>query len=171
VLVVSAARHPLDVLLSILMFSQRENATNKWLAGDGGGEDLLHGHEPGDPAFSEWATSTRARLLLSLTPEWWASPATHRVRYEDLVAEPEAAFRRLIERGDLVAATDLGAAVAGHSSDQIHALSGGVHVGRASPGAWRELLSDELVDTLIAIHHDVFVSLGYDPDDRKLAPS
>ena len=64
VAVVSAARHPLDVLLSILAFSQHDRSTRKWLGGVGGGEEALAGAAPGDPAFLAWATSERARLLL-----------------------------------------------------------------------------------------------------------
>jgi hypothetical protein len=48
-------------------------------------------------------------------------------------------------------------------------MSGGVHVWRASPGAWREILTADDVDTLMEAHRDVVVSLGYDPDDRTLA--
>jgi FkbM family methyltransferase len=169
VTVISAARHPLDVLLSILTFVQRDPSTREWLAGQGGNEESLQRSGPGDPAFLEWAVSSRARLLLALTPAWWSTPTTHRLRYEDLIADPDTGFATLLDRCELEALSDPGAAVTHNSPARIHATSGGVPVWRASPGAWREMLKADYVDALMDTHREVMVSLGYDPDDRVIA--
>src|SRR5690349_13169897 len=49
--VVTIARHPLDVLISILHFSRREPNTRHWLRGEGDGEALIRAAAPGDAAF------------------------------------------------------------------------------------------------------------------------
>jgi FkbM family methyltransferase len=155
VLVISAARHPLDVLLSILVASQHES-TESWLAGVAGNEQRLRGSGPGEPAFLEWATSARAALLLSLTPEWWSTPTTHRLRYEQLAAEPTGELAALIAQCELEALKDPRSAVEDHPMPA------------ASHPIWREILSVEYVEALVDAHREVFVSLGYDPDDRAL---
>lgn len=167
--VISTARHPLDVLLSILMFSQRNQSAREWLAVHGGNEALLQGCGPGDPAFLEWAVSSSARVLLSLTPAWWSTPTTHRLRYEELMADPDTGLATLLERCELKALSDPATAVANNSPATIRAMSGGERVWQASSYAWRETLGTECVDALMDTHREVMVSLGYDPDDRVLA--
>ncbi len=164
--VLSAARHPLDVLLSILVFSQKEPATKQWLDGEAGDESPLQGASPGDAAFVAWSVGPRARRLLSLTPEWWLSPATVRVRYEDLCADPEATFRRLVSALGPMSGDDVERAVAANSPARLEELSGGVHVWKARPGLWREVLDGPTVDELCDVHRRVMLDLGYDPDDR-----
>jgi len=162
VLVISPARHPLDVLLSILERAQQHDAFgNHWLPGVAGNEDALKGSTPTGTAFLDWATSPRADLLLSLTPEWWSTPATHRLRYEHLVADPHREVIALLARCEIEVPGDPHTVLARHpaSPDEI------------PPDSWRGLLSSDAVDVLMAMHHDVMVSLGYDPDDRKLTSS
>jgi FkbM family methyltransferase len=166
--VISPARHPLDVLLSILMFSQRGQPTSEWLDGEGGNEDELLGAQISDPAFLTWAVSPRAHRLLSLTPNWWSTPTTRRVRYEDLCADPAEQLAKLLAWSELEPSQDVSTSLADNSPARIHALSGGVHVWRAAPGAWRETLTVEQVDQLIDEHRETFVALGYDPDDRTV---
>jgi len=64
------ARHPLDVLISILQFSQHEPATARWLEGEGGNENLLMDASPTDKKFLDYALSDRAAALLSVSVEW-----------------------------------------------------------------------------------------------------
>lgn len=66
------ARHPLDVLVSILHFARRE-PTARWLEREGGDEESIHGVKPTSRAFLEYATSSRAQALLSVTTEWWSA--------------------------------------------------------------------------------------------------
>lgn len=159
--VVSIARHPLDVLLSTHTFAQKELGTNQWLMGAGGNEDGLRGRTLGGSEFMAWAASNRARTLLSLTPEWWRSPHVQRLRYEDMVADPEGVLRTLFNRIG-IAPRDLPGAVRRNDPARLHAESGGVHVWRARPGAWEECLNDGQRELLATTHHDVFESLGYD---------
>ena len=45
------ARHPLDVLISILAFSQHDSTTLQWLDGVGGDECILEGASPTSDTF------------------------------------------------------------------------------------------------------------------------
>ncbi len=166
--VVSVARHPLDVLLSILDFSQDDHAGVTWLDGHEGDEESLRGAHGADPAFLEWAVGPRARLLLSLTPQWWQSPITHRLHYEDLLAAPDAGFAALFGECELEPLGDTQQAVANNASARLRPATSTEQSRRVSRGDWRTALSAAQVELLVGAHRDVMVSLGYDPDDRTL---
>jgi hypothetical protein len=51
--------------------------------------------------FAEWAVSGEARRLATLSARWWSTPATIRVRYEDLDADPAAGFADLLHQARL----------------------------------------------------------------------
>src|SRR5581483_10974118 len=110
--VISMARHPLDVLVSILQYTLRER-TDGWLQGEGGNERTILGRTPCSPEFLEYATGPRAAALLAVTCAWWHQPGTHRLRYEDLVRDPHGQMQRLIDRLGAPVRHDLGEAIAG----------------------------------------------------------
>jgi hypothetical protein len=159
--VITASRHPLDVLLSMLVFAQRDRHTSRWLAADEDSERTLDNAVPGDPAFLEWAGSDRARSLLNLTAQWWQAPSVVRVRYEELCADPEGEFTRLIAdtEQDPACSPTLGISI--NTPQRLSELSGGVHVWHARPGMWREVLSPEAVGTLTLAHSELIAQLGY----------
>ena len=89
------ARHPLDVLISILRFVKHEPQTRRWLEGDG---ELPVGLEQADPTsdvFLDWAVGSGAENLLSVSYAWWQNEKALRLRYEDAVHNPEETFGRL----------------------------------------------------------------------------
>src|SRR5437879_4423754 len=49
--VIIPARHPLDVLVSILQFSLHDRSTLRWLEGENGNERSIYGAMPGSTAF------------------------------------------------------------------------------------------------------------------------
>ncbi|MCW2746818.1 MAG: methyltransferase, FkbM family domain protein [Mycobacterium sp.] len=159
--VVSPARHPLDVLLSILVFASKEPGTANWLVGEGGDERSLVGADPNSDAFLEYATGPRARALLAVTPSWWEDERTVRVRYEDVTGDPARAFQGLAAQLELPWSEALTEAVEVNTPARLSALSGGVHVWRASAGAHAELLTPEHSRLLTAAHEQVFRRLGY----------
>ncbi|MGY5885419.1 FkbM family methyltransferase [Modestobacter lacusdianchii] len=162
VTVISPARHPLDVLLSVLVFANKESGTRNWLDGQGGDESSLVGRSATDQAFLDYATSPRAKALLAVTPEWWRAPETVRARYEDLTAgDPLAAYTDLIARAGLPVTDALEASVRANTPARLSELSGGVHVWRASAGAHQELLAPAVAHRLAVVHRDVFEELGY----------
>lgn len=159
--VISPARHPLDVLLSVLVFAQRDPSLHLWLGGGRLGDDETIGVAPSDPAFARWATGAHAAELLSLTVEWWQTPSTIRVRYEALSEDGASAFDRLTDQLGLDPVVPLAVARGANSPSRLRALSGGVHVWHARPGLWREALTWDVADELAAAHAAVFTALGY----------
>jgi FkbM family methyltransferase len=162
VTVISAARHPLDVLLSILTFSQRDSSTRQWLSGKGGDERVIAGCDAHSSAFTEWALSRRARLLLNLTPQWWETPGTIRARYEHLVANANSGFEAIFAAADQRPKHSISESVSANTPDRLSRLSGGVHVWKARPGMWRELLSEQQIASIVEAHNPIFRALGYE---------
>src|SRR5262249_21696625 len=93
--VVVMARHPLDVLVSILVFSQHDDSSSWWLGGCGGDEQSIAGASPSDDAFLAYARGSRARALLAVSGEWWSDAHACRVRYEDLVEDTAGEVNRV----------------------------------------------------------------------------
>jgi hypothetical protein len=165
--VVVLARHPLDVLLSILHFATHDGATARWLPGEGGDEAPVHGAMPGSPAFVAYAQGSRAQALLSVSPAWWDAPGSLGVRYEDLVAQPALELERLIAAVGLPARVPPGRAVADTGlADLRRRGPGRHHFWQGRPGLWRRLLVSADASAIAAVHAGVFARLGYvcDPD-------
>jgi len=162
--VVSPARHPLDTLLSVLTFAQREPNTANWLQGRGGDEQSLRGADPSSPEFLSWATSDRARRLLDVSPRWWQRPRTVRVRYEELVSDPQAGFAQLLAGTDQPVTELLAPAVAANTASRLSELSGGVHVWQGRSGLHEQVLATDLRQQLIEAHQSTFTALGYSTD-------
>jgi hypothetical protein len=95
--VVVLARHPLDVLISILHFVVHDANTSLWLAGEGGNEQTIRGAMPRSTGFLEYARSPRAAALLAVGREWWSASGCHQVRYEELSRDPVSELERLVK--------------------------------------------------------------------------
>jgi hypothetical protein len=138
--VVTVARHPLDVLISILHFCIHESESEQWLLGAGGSEADIYGAMPRSRTFIEYAKGPRATELLAVTPDWWGQPGVVGVRYEDLAADTEAALRRLEAVLGLVRCGSLAEAVAACAMGQLRQRSINSHFWQGRPGLWRHLL-------------------------------
>jgi hypothetical protein len=170
--IVALARHPLDVLISILQFAIHE-PTSRWLEGEGGNESTIFGAMPRSAAFLEYATGSRARALLSVTPEWWFEPGCVQVHYESLVDDPGQIAKLLIEElggrpkqsvADVLASTSL-------ANLRKQTQSTG-HFWQGKPGLWRSFFTTEEADLLFSAHRQVFEDLGYHAHaDAELTPS
>ncbi len=126
--VVSPARHPWALLCDAYESHARARA---------------NGPTPTPPpdGFVEWALGPEAGRLLAVTTSWWSTPATIRLRYEDLVADPDGGLAPLLRRLRMVRPPD---------------LSGlGLLIG-APPH-----LSDEQVERLLEAHGPTWARLGY----------
>jgi SAM-dependent methyltransferase len=163
--VVALARHPLDVLVSILRFSQDEPRTARWLNGDGGTELSLVGREPCSDTFRSYATGPRAAALLSVSVDWWRSSRLDaRVRYEDLVAGPHEVLERLTQLLGGATPTRVVEATQRASFDTLRSETGNGHFWRGQPGHWRSLLTAEDAAAVARAHPASFRELGYDSD-------
>lgn len=161
--VVTIARHPLDVLLSILQFSTNETQTTQWLAGAGGDELAIRGRSADSTEFLLYATGPRARALLSVTPDWWVQPGVLGVRYEDLVRDPLQGLQPVLEALGPVL-TPLAQVLPTVSIDRLRQTSVNNHFWKGQPGHWRELLPMDTARLIQATQADLFRCLGYSVD-------
>jgi hypothetical protein len=162
-------RHPLDVLVSILHFSQHEPATARWLDGEGGNEEFLAGARPTDERFLEYAFSDRAAALLSVSVEW-SQTATAIVSYEELVKEPRKVLERVLSRLGEPVPANLDELIEAHRIENLRALSAH-HFWRGRPGLWRELITEEYSQAIYHRHRDAFLTFGYTIDGDPAPPA
>ncbi len=92
------ARHPLDILLSVLHYVRYEPGTARWLEGNVLIPKDLGEASPTDKQFVNYANSFGAENLLSISYQWWHEPSAIKIRYEDCVADPVGALGGLIQR-------------------------------------------------------------------------
>jgi len=166
--VVVIARHPLDVLLSILHFIRYEGLTSRWLEGNGEIPADLAGQSPTSAAFRDYATSWGAENLLSISYQWWHDQSAVRVRYEDLAASPRDGFGVLLrELG--APAEGLDQALAHNWFDSLRNLPNR-HGWQGRPELWRDLIPYQTARAIQARHARLFEVLGYEvaPTDLDL---
>ncbi len=162
--VVTIARHPLDLLMSILHFCRHEAQTARWLDGAGGDERSLLGAAPQDASVRAYAAGPRFRELLGVSDAWW-DLADAAVRYEDLVADPERELRRVV--ADLGVDVDLDrvpAVVASRGLEAMRPTSSNHHYWQGTPGGWRRLLTADVAGSLAAPVADLLDARGYAVD-------
>ena len=161
------ARHPLDVLLSILHFATHDGATRHWLQGEGGGERSLHGAMPCSAPFQEYGEGKRAAALLSVSPQWWNAPGAVTLTYENLVANPASELERVIQLLAARPRLPVAAAVAAATLSQMRGSSGARHhFWQGNPGHWKRLLVADAAEAIAVAQAPVFAGLGYvcEPD-------
>jgi hypothetical protein len=153
------ARHPLDVLLSVLHFIRYEPMTARWLEGNCAISPELIESSPISAAFNRYATSWGAENLLSISYQWWHDPAALRIRYEDLVRDPKGEFTAIIKA--LHGTTDkLETALREMSFETFRAMPNR-HGWQGRPGLWRRLIPTTTALKIYAYHRRVFNVLGY----------
>jgi len=86
--VVTIARHPLDVLLSILKFSQHRDDVDQWLDGQGGHPSRLKGKGERSTRLLRYGASKGFGELLGVTTDWWLEESSIRIRYERAIRAP-----------------------------------------------------------------------------------
>lgn len=160
--VVTVARHPLDVLISILHFCVYESESDQWLLGAGGSEADIYGAMPRSRTFVDYARGPRAAELLAVTPDWWHQPGVVGVRYEDLVAHTANELRRLEEVFGPVRCGSIEEAVEACAMGRLRQQTTNNHFWQGRPGLWRHLLPAAEANEIAAVLPD----LGYpiDPD-------
>ena len=167
------ARHPLDVLVSILHFARHEPETAHWLEGRGGDEHTILDADPTSRAFVRYATGRRAAALLSVTPQWWtATPA--RLRYRDLVWHPDTTLAGLVEALHEEPRERIERALEDVTFDSLRREARNQHFWRGQPDGWRYVMTARVARRIERANRDVFEQLGWvvDPDpelDKRTA--
>ena len=157
--IVVLARHPLDVLVSILHFAPHEPQTARWLDGESGDERRLVGADPASAAFLAYATGPRARALLSITPEWWDT-GDARIRYEDLVERPVDELARLVDELGGTPVVSAAQAVEAVRFDELRDEATNLHFWQGRPGLWKELVPTRYALAIAAVYPEM-ERLGY----------
>lgn len=157
-------RHPIDVLISILHFAPHEPNTAKWLGGLGGDERELYEATPTSPAFMRYATSARARALLSVSPAWADVDDALIVSYERLAARPVESLNQIARILGATAARDPQEAVELHSLARHRSASRNQHYWRGQPGLWRRLVTTEAAAQIADSQPLAFRTFGYEAD-------
>ncbi|MPZ23587.1 MAG: hypothetical protein GEU28_08580 [Dehalococcoidia bacterium] len=155
--VITAARHPLDALISLLRFVKVNDLP--WPS------PLPDSADPTGDGFIDFATSPQAVGYLDVTTDWWNLPGVLRFRYEDFFFDPRAAIEAAtsgIGRHPLESIE----AVLESNSRSVMAARQPDHVWHGQPGLWRTLLTADSAYGIAAAHQRVFATLGYvcDPD-------
>jgi hypothetical protein len=158
--ILTVARHPLDVLISILHVAIYDIQSEHWLQGKEGGEQGIWGASPRSRAFIDYATGRRAAELLAITCDWWDQPDVVSVRYEDFVADPTGQLARLTGTYGPPRA-DLAAVVARNTIAQLSRTALNNHFWKGQPGLWRELLPAAEAREIAAAIQPVLDRLGY----------
>jgi Sulfotransferase domain len=155
------ARHPLDVLLSVLHFIGYEPMTARWLEGNCAISPELIESSPVSAAFNRYATSWGAENLLSISYQWWHDPATLRIRYEDLVGDPKGEFAAIAKTFD--GSTDRLETILQEINFETFRAMPNRHGWQGQPGLWRRLIPTITALKIYAYHRRVFNTLGYPP--------
>lgn len=157
--VLTIARHPLDILLSVLHFAPHEPETSQWLLGNCEIPTDLHNHGPTSDVFLDYCLSWGAENLLSITYQWWHESSAIKVRYEDMVLHPASAFAAIAtalgEPGD-----GLLAAIERHDLARFQAAPNR-HGWRGSPNHWQTMIPRSAAEQIRQRHALVFDCLGY----------
>lgn len=164
--IVSLARHPLDILISVLHFIKYEPETSKWLGGNCNIPEELIDSSPASNEFLQYALSFGAENLLSVTYQWWFDEETIKLRYEELVADPVAEVNKLAERLN-VSAQLMPDALATNSFEVFKATSNR-HGWQGRPGLWRELIPFQNAAAIFARHQRIFEGLRYTVEPTEL---
>nr|WP_310137290.1 sulfotransferase domain-containing protein [Burkholderia ambifaria] len=157
--VLTVARHPLDVLISALHYIRYEPGTSRWLEGNTNLPGNLTTASPASREFLEYALSTGAEDLLSITYQWWNDTQVMRLRYEDAVRDPEHVLGSQVAAlgGDAQRVRPL---LERLSMEKMRATPNR-HGWQGKPGLWRRLIVPQDAYRIYKRHQRVFDCLGY----------
>jgi hypothetical protein len=157
--IVVIARHPLDVLISVLRFLKYEPLTARWLEGNTELPPELCHHPPASQAFLAYATSWGAENLLSVSYQWWHDPSAIKVRYENLVQEPVGSFTDLVQQ--LSQSAGKVALAVNENSLKVLQETPNRHGWQGTPGLWRKVVPPFDALRILHRHRRVFTVLDY----------
>jgi hypothetical protein len=153
------ARNPFDILISVLHFSRNEPQVHRWLEGNAEIPASFKYTSPASDEFLNYCLSTGSENLLSVSYQWWNDPTVIRLRYEDLVKNPDLTFEAVVKNFN--GATDT---IAEHlksaSLDNMKRHKNN-HGWKATPGLYKKLLPPLNAWKIYQKHKCFFNTLGY----------
>jgi hypothetical protein len=162
--VVTVARHPLDLFLSLLNLRQYAEEAPHWDEGKSG--RTLVGASPRSPDFLEFACGRMTASLLSPTLRWLRTPGTVSVRYEDLVADTTGTLTRVTQALSSDARQPADEVAPAYAIERLRSGYGvwHYHYWQGRPGHWKTLLTAREAHQIASAHAAAFAELGYDCD-------
>ncbi|MFM1843319.1 MAG: hypothetical protein RLZZ490_2061 [Cyanobacteriota bacterium] len=157
---ITLARHPLDLLLSILHFIHHEPTTVNWLEGAGQIDFSLVGKSPNSPEFINYATGDGAKALLAVSQHWWYQPNNIKIHYEALVKDTSFYFQQLLETIGQKPALSVAKTLELNQISKFKATPNH-HAWQGKPGLWRYLLTASTALAIYEAHQAAFSTLGY----------
>jgi hypothetical protein len=170
--VLTVARQPLDILISILQFCLHDDSTLQWLDGEGGSERSIQGAMPGSAAFLDYAVGPRAAVLMAVTHEWRQAADCLLVRYEELVGDTAAQLGRIAQALGEPVRRPIPEVVEGATIPKLRARTGVAHhFWQGRPGLWANFLVASVATRLAQTHHICCADMGYSfSPDPQLTP-
>jgi len=167
--VIVVARHPLDVLVSVLHFIRFEPETTRWLEGNVEIPRRLAGSAPTSEAFKEYALGWGAENLLSVSYQWWHDRDAVRLRYEDLLGDPTGYFGDILKTFSFP--PEKLAEVLQQANLKYFQNMPNHHGWRGQAGLWEKLIPSDLAIEIYQRHSRVFSTLGYAPPSSRTTPA
>jgi hypothetical protein len=153
------ARHPLDVLVSILHFVRHEPLTARWLEGNAEIPKGFAGTTPTSQDFLKYATSWGAENVLGVSYQWWHDPGAVKARYEELVRRPHEALLNLARTFNPAVRDENG--VIGRFELPFFQNLPNKHGWQGKPGLWRQLIVYSDARAIYKRHRRLFDVMGY----------
>ncbi len=164
--VLTVARHPLDILVSVFNFIRNDPSPAKWLEGNVEIDDRLVGHSPASEVFLDYALSWGAENLFSVTYQWWHDRDAIKIRYEDFATSDYNKFAALLN--ELGAPKDnLEYAIACNPFERLKHTPN-KHGWQGIPGLWKKLVPHLHARKIYKRHKRIFKVLGYSVEPTLL---
>jgi hypothetical protein len=159
--VIGVIRHPFDLFVSNFDVAQQRAARGREDDGADHGWSMLAGEELDGAAAHAYAASGFASEVMALR-NWDSSGSA--IRYEDLLADPEAVLISLSRALGPLTADQIGQAVKLCPAENVVVSrpGRGRRMPSLPPGAWRERLPSTMLETLRAGYGADLAALGYD---------
>lgn len=157
--VLVVARNPLDILLSVLHYVRHEPETQSWLLGNCEIPPELSRADPTSNVFRDYCLGFGAENLLCVTYQWWHEPTALKVRYEQLVADPDGWFGALAMTLGYPAET-LGSSDRRVGFDMFKALPNR-HGWQGVAGSGSRMIPQALAEEIHDRHRRLFELCGY----------
>ncbi|MEG5041472.1 MULTISPECIES: tetratricopeptide repeat protein [unclassified Microcoleus] len=155
------ARHPLDVLISILHFAAYEPQTARWLDGEAGSEISIINKSPLSSEFIDYAVGKRSGALLSISTAWWNRKNTWQIRYENLVDDTAEELSKLNQQLGLKPARPILDVIPLHSLASLRTTAANNHFWQGKCGNWKHLLTAAVARRIAISRQSVLNQLGY----------
>lgn len=154
------ARHPLDVLISILRFTQVQTSPLLWLDNKISVLDLP-GVDPSQQKFIDWCLSDNATKILEISYMWAMSGDAYLLRYEDMIEDPVKRMQEILNKvGAKTSDKTIKTTIDKFSPEFFRQKQ--QHSWRATKDNWHEFFTKSDAKKIFQKHKHIFEYFNYD---------